>query len=139
MDPVQAPAQMETHLVFVYGTLKRGQGNHHWLAEAVFLGESTLSGAVLHDLGPFPMAIEGEGAVQGEVYGVDAAGLARLDRLEGHPRLYGRRLMALADGRAAWVYLGRRRQVRNVPPIADGCWRGPRGGGGVGKSHQPLP
>jgi gamma-glutamylcyclotransferase (GGCT)/AIG2-like uncharacterized protein YtfP len=139
MDSVQDPDGLERHLVFVYGTLKRGHGNHHWLAEAVFLGESSLHDAVLHDLGPFPMAIEGDGAVQGEVYAVDDAGLARLDRLEGTPRLYGRHHRTLADGRRAWVYLGQWRQVRNVPRIADGCWRGPRRGGGVGKSHQPLP
>ncbi len=139
MDPAQASTEVERHLVFVYGTLKRGQGNHHWLEGAVFLGEASLTGAVLHDLGPFPMAIEGDGTVHGEVYGVNEAGLARLDRLEGCPRLYARRPMALADGRRAWVYLGSWRQVRNVPRLADGCWHGPRDGGGVGKSHQPLP
>jgi gamma-glutamylcyclotransferase (GGCT)/AIG2-like uncharacterized protein YtfP len=139
MDPGQASTAVERHLVFVYGTLKRGHGNHHWLAEAVFLGTTTLRGAVLHDLGPFPMAIEGEGTVWGEVYGVDEPGLARLDRLEGCPRLYRRCRRVLADGRKAWVYLGSWRQVRNVPRVADGCWQGPRRGGGVGKSHQPLP
>ena len=77
--------------MFVYGTLKRGHGNHHWLAGAPFLGEAALPDVVLHDLGPFPMAVPGEGRVWGEVYAVDAAGLARLDRLESYPRLYDRR------------------------------------------------
>jgi len=125
-------------LVFVYGTLKRGHGNHHWLLEAPFLGEAVLPDVVLHDLGPFPMAVPGEGLVRGEVYGVDAAGLARLDRLEGYPRLYDRRPLALADGRHAWVYLGRPHQVRHVSAIADGCWRGPAPGAAVRRSQMGL-
>lgn len=111
-------------LVFVYGTLKRGHRNHDWLMGASFRGDAVLPGAVLHDLGPFPMAISGDGQVIGEVYAVDEAGLARLDHLEGCPRLYERKEMGLADGRTAWVYLGRPHQVRNVPLMPDGLWRG---------------
>ncbi|MBW4529309.1 MAG: gamma-glutamylcyclotransferase [Aphanothece saxicola GSE-SYN-MK-01-06B] len=125
-------------LVFVYGTLKRGHGNHHWLGEAPFQGEAVLPDVVLHDLGPFPMAVPGEGLVQGEVYAVDATGLARLDRLEGYPRLYDRRPLPLADGRRAWVYLGRPHQVRHVSAIADGCWRGPAPGAAVRRSQMGL-
>jgi gamma-glutamylcyclotransferase (GGCT)/AIG2-like uncharacterized protein YtfP len=125
-------------LVFVYGTLKRGHGNHHWLLDAPFLGEAVLPDVVLHDLGPFPMAVPGEGIVRGEVYRVDAAGLARLDRLEGYPRLYDRRPLPLADGRQAWVYLGRPHQVRHVSAIADGCWQGPAPGSAVRRSRMGL-
>ena len=125
-------------LVFVYGTLKRGHCNHHWLAEATFQGEAVLPDVVLHDLGPFPMAVPGEGSVWGELYAVEAAGLARLDRLEGYPRLYDRRPLRLADGRRAWVYLGRPHQVRHVSAIADGCWKGPAPGAAVRRSQMGL-
>ncbi len=125
-------------LVFVYGTLMRGHGNHHWLIDAPFQGEAALPDVVLHDLGPFPMAVPGEGLVRGEVYAVDAAGLARLDRLEGYPRLYDRQPLPLADGRRAWVYLGRPHQVRHVSVIADGCWRGPAPGAAVRRSRMGL-
>ncbi|MEA5441562.1 gamma-glutamylcyclotransferase family protein [Cyanobium gracile] len=111
-------------LVFVYGTLQRGQVNHHWLAACGFEGEGTVGGLVLHDLGPFPMAIPGSGEVHGEVYRLSAEDLVRLDRLEGYPRLYKRLPMPLGDGRWAWVYVGRPRQVRNVPAIAGGRWSG---------------
>ncbi|MEB3333081.1 MAG: gamma-glutamylcyclotransferase family protein [Synechococcaceae cyanobacterium] len=110
------------HLVFVYGTLKAGQPNHHWLTQARPLGEATLPGAVLHDLGPFPMAIRGEGRVLGELYAVDADALMQLDRLEGVPRLYERQQRPLADGRLAWVYLGRTRQVRHSVALPQGLW-----------------
>jgi len=117
MDPT-------AELVFVYGTLKRGQANHHWLSGAPWRGEIVLAGLVLHDLGPFPMAVEGEGTVRGELYAVDAAGLARLDVLEGYPRLYTRQTRPLPDGRRAWVYVGRAAQVRHAPQLPDGTWHG---------------
>ena len=112
----------EPDLVFVYGTLKRGEQNHHWLQGASWEGEAELNGVVLHDLGPFPMAVVGEGRISGEVYAVEGSGLARLDELEGYPRLYDRQVLSLNDGRRAWVYLGRPRQVRHAPVVAGGSW-----------------
>ncbi len=122
--------------MFVYGTLKRGEGNHPWLAGAPWRGEASLEGVALHDLGPFPMAVAGEGVCHGEVYAVAAATLARLDALEGHPRLYERQWHPLADGRWAWVYLGRPRQVRHSPRLADGRWRGGSPGPNRGRRRQ---
>jgi gamma-glutamylcyclotransferase (GGCT)/AIG2-like uncharacterized protein YtfP len=113
--------------VFVYGTLKRGEKNHHWLEGASFQGEAELNGVVLHDLGPFPMAVVGEGTAIGEVYAVEGSGLARLDQLEGYPRLYDRQVLSLCDGRRAWVYLGRPRQVRHAPVVTGGLWRASSG------------
>jgi len=112
----------QQQLVFVYGTLKRGEKNHHWLEGASWQGEAELPGVVLHDLGPFPMAVIGADIALGEVYAVEAKGLARLDALEGYPRLYGRRVMELVDGRRAWVYLGRPHQVRHAPVLPRGVW-----------------
>ena len=113
----------ERQLVFVYGTLKRGEKNHHWLEGASWQGEAELPGVVLHDLGPFPMAVIGAGLALGEVYAVEGSGLAKLDELEGYPRLYNRQVMELVDGRRAWVYLGRPRQVRHAPVLRGGVWR----------------
>ena len=112
----------ERQLVFVYGTLKRGEKNHHWLEGASWQGEAELSGVLLHDLGPFPMAVIGEGTAIGEVYAVEERGLARLDELEGYPRLYDRQMLSLNDGRQAWVYLGRLRQVGHAPLVVGGSW-----------------
>jgi len=115
---------MAEERVFVYGTLKRGEANHHWLAGARPLGEAGLDGVVLHDLGPFPMAVEGPGRCFGEVYALEEAALAQLDRLEGTPRLYRREMRQLLDGSWAWVYLGQPRQVRHAPLLAEGHWQG---------------
>jgi gamma-glutamylcyclotransferase (GGCT)/AIG2-like uncharacterized protein YtfP len=114
-------------LLFVYGSLKRGQRAHHLLRELPWLGQAWLPGACLHDLGPFPMAVLGEGRIQGELYGVGETDLAALDRYEGAPRLYQRHWLSLEDGRGAWVYLGRPHQVRHVAPLASGCWLAPSG------------
>jgi gamma-glutamylcyclotransferase (GGCT)/AIG2-like uncharacterized protein YtfP len=114
-------------LVFVYGTLKNGQSNHHLLAGCSFCGEARLPALALYNLGPFPMAIASNNpntVLQGELYAVSDAQLAELDRLEGAPRLYERQQHRLSDGRAVWVYVGRARQVRHVPLIPSGQWQG---------------
>jgi hypothetical protein len=72
------------------------------------------------------MAVVGEGRISGEVYAVEGSGLARLDELEGYPRLYDRQVLSLNDGRRAWVYLGRPRQVRHAPVVAGGSWHSNR-------------
>ncbi len=42
--------------VAVYGTLKHGHRNHHWLNGADMLGQDRLTGITLYDLGPYPGA-----------------------------------------------------------------------------------
>lgn len=74
-------------LLFVYGTLKRGHDNHSWIERQRFIDVArTLPLYRLHDLGGYPgmvRAREGEGlAIEGEIWEVDPAGLARLDVLE---------------------------------------------------------
>jgi gamma-glutamylcyclotransferase (GGCT)/AIG2-like uncharacterized protein YtfP len=73
-------------LVFVYGTLKRGCSNHHYLAGQEFIGgAATVPGYALYDLGGYPgmVALAGSPGVTGEVWSVDGGCLASLDELEG--------------------------------------------------------
>ena len=60
--------------------------------------------------------------IHAELYRVDAAGLARLDVLEDYPSLYDRRRLPTADGRLAWIYLGRRGQVRGCRRVPFDDW-----------------
>jgi gamma-glutamylaminecyclotransferase len=111
------------HHVFVYGTLLRGEVNHHLLRGAEWLGpHRTAPCFTLLRVGAYPGAVRGGGsAIQGEVFRVDTAGLHRLDQLEEYPRLYDRQLIPTAYGRA-WCYLYRgRRRDRRV--IQGGDWR----------------
>jgi gamma-glutamylaminecyclotransferase len=98
--------------VFVYGTLKRGFGNHKLLANAKFIGPAMLTGAhILLDSG-FPVCMPAEEGliVAGEVYEIDADTLRWLDHLEGEGRMYHRQPwhVTYADRSedVAWVYIG---------------------------------
>lgn len=74
-------------LIFVYGTLKRRGSNHRFLAGQQFMGEArTVSGYVLYSLGDYPGMVRSSDLahfVTGEVWQVDPAGVAKLDKLEG--------------------------------------------------------
>jgi gamma-glutamylaminecyclotransferase len=110
--------------LFVYGTLLRGEPNAGWLSGARFLGPcSTRAAFTLIDLGPYPaMTAAGDGVVHGELYEIDAATLARLDDFEGHPDLYRRTPLLLADGSVAQAYL-LANAAPGTPVIVSGDWR----------------
>ena len=98
--------------VFAYGTLKRAHGNHRQLEDATFLGEAVTAASYALHVDGLPMVDRSNpvSPIHGELYLVDDATFADLDRLEGHPRYYRRFLtrVSLADGtvRAAWMYFG---------------------------------
>lgn len=116
-----------THLVFVYGSLKRGFHNAPLLEEAEFMGTAlTVSPYMMLDAGAFPLLLDPSefahmrnyadffGRARGEIYKVDETMLARLDHLEGHPHFYRRSRIdvRLADEQAqlhktlaVWAYL----------------------------------
>ena len=76
-------------ILFLYGTLKRGQRNHQLLAGQHCLGPArTVPHYRLHDVGPYPGLVEDADngrAIAGELWEVDDAALARLDQFEGAP------------------------------------------------------
>ncbi|SDK16310.1 gamma-glutamylcyclotransferase family protein [Billgrantia gudaonensis] len=122
-----ALAVTRTPLVAVYGTLKRGLRNHHWLEGADYIGSDTLTGATLYDLGPCPGAkLEPSNGIEVEVYRVDARLLAGLDRLEDYrvrrpsTGLYDRTIHRTSYG-AAWLYLYNP-DVTGCPAIREGGW-----------------
>jgi len=93
------------HLIFVYGTLKRGCRNHHHLAGQKFIGAArTVPGFTLYDLGGYPGLVPhaaDRAGVSGEIWSVDADALRRLDAFEGvHEGLYRRAPLALQDPHA---------------------------------------
>lgn len=82
------------HTVFVYGTLKKYNGNHGLLASSTTepLGDAFLKGLNLvycyGDSG-FPVSYDDEGStISGELYLVDDTTLTNLDMLEGAPDMY---------------------------------------------------
>jgi gamma-glutamylaminecyclotransferase len=86
-------------ILFVYGTLMRGQKNHRLLSGQRFIGEAVTEPRYrLYDLGPYPGLVEDKErglAVTGELWEVDAVCLANLDEFEGVPDLYVRASVAV--------------------------------------------
>lgn len=93
--------------LFVYGTLKRGYGNHVVLGNAKFVDEYVLKdNYYMVDLGPFPAAIKTDsiqGTIIGELYQIDNDILKNTDRLEGYPSYYGRSIVNTKYG-DAFIY-----------------------------------
>lgn len=101
-DQVSAPT-----FIFVYGTLKRGGSNHHFMAAQRFVAEArTPPGFVLYALEGYPGMVadsSDRNGVVGEIWAIDPAGLAALDELEGVDEgLYRRARVPLAPPHDAW-------------------------------------
>jgi gamma-glutamylaminecyclotransferase len=114
------------NLIFVYGTLKRGYGNHRIMEQgnAMFLREDAAPGIVY---GPFPYARPSDNPedwIKGELYEVDDRLLARLDRLEGHPDYYTRTKVRLFSGERAEIYYYSRPLIGNSRPCEGNEWGG---------------
>ena len=89
--------------VFVYGTLRKGGENHHFLVDSKYLGEEEISGFKMFNIhGFYPAAVPSiqNSTIKGEVYEIDGYTLQKLDHLEGCPHLYKRITVATTEGPA---------------------------------------
>lgn len=105
---------MGNHLIFVYGTLKRGWGNNIIIRDQRFIGVAeTLEPAYeMYGLGGFPGVVSGNKTIKGELFEVDDTAFDRCDRLEGHPNFYKRVeipvVLTVGDElitQLAWIYI----------------------------------
>lgn len=108
--------------VFVYGTLKRGQRNHHYLAQADYVGlHLTDKCFSMYAFDDYPAVTQrGNNAVSGEVYRVNSQQLQMLDELELCPRFYQRIEIATDYGRA-WMYIVEAELCRDKKQL-NGSW-----------------
>ena len=105
-------------LVFVYGTLMRGNRNHRWMLQdnpgAEFVGEGWAEGVALYKVtSGYPgVILEAGSRTRGEVFRVDQQILRRMDDLEDEGDLYRREKVAVSldEGPTVetWVYLWNR-------------------------------
>jgi gamma-glutamylcyclotransferase (GGCT)/AIG2-like uncharacterized protein YtfP len=126
MRKQRRPSGSAAHSVlFVYGSLLMGEVNHAQLTGARKLADAlTEARFELVDLGPYPALVRGGAtSVAGELYEVTARLLAALDAFEGHPDLYRRERIRLADGREVGAYLYDAERAQPYPRIASGRWR----------------
>ena len=117
----------ETVLIAAYGTLRAGEHNERFCRNAVSRKTATIPGT-LYDTGwGFPAFVpKGETPVVVELIEIPLADWPAMDRLEGYPRMYDRRLYpaTLADGTKtkAWIYV-----MNRLPPqstvIESGDWK----------------
>lgn len=108
MDITTSPLPTKpTHLVFVYGSLKSGFGNHPILGDSPLrdVTRTVSRNFSMISMGGFPgVSKGGTYNIEGEVYEVTDEVLARLDRLESNGSFYQRYETFLANGDTAWMY-----------------------------------
>jgi len=113
-------------LIFVYGTLRRGEHNHLQLGPAQYVGEAwTAPRYELVDMGHYPALLEaGADAVRGELYDVPDSWLSHLDAFEDVPTLYERKPVRLNDAHVPGyvAYVMRREVAGSAPRISSGDW-----------------
>jgi gamma-glutamylcyclotransferase (GGCT)/AIG2-like uncharacterized protein YtfP len=63
--------KVDTHTVFVYGTLKSGfYNNDYWFKDAKLIGNDTLGGFVMINLGPYPAIAKINNPTSADYFGV---------------------------------------------------------------------
>ncbi len=114
---------MSRHLVFVYGTLKRGQRNAGFLRQAEYLGRhKTEPQYWMYQFEDYPAVCEnGRHAIHGEIYRVSDEQMQMLDDLEWYPHFYQRIEIVTRHGEA-WMYIVRAELCRGKRKIS-GNWR----------------
>jgi len=105
--------------VAVYGTLKKGFRNHHFLSNqnSHFLRKDhTGQGYALfvEDL-PFLSKREDGKGCEIEIYQIDDQTLESLDYLEGHPDFYRRQVLKMENGFPIWIYVSNVYDFSKVP------------------------
>ena len=113
-------------LVAVYGSLRKGLGNHRVIEGSEQLGTDVVKGWEMFSLGGFPGIKTGSGDIVVEVYKVVSEGIARnLDRLEGFSEqdsarnFYNKATISTAFGEAEIYTLEEGYHGDSVP---DGDW-----------------
>ena len=110
-------------LLFVYGSLKRGQANHRELRGARFVAESrTVAAFALSEVSGYPALVPGGRAISGELYELDRALLGDLDEFEGEA--YERREIRLEDDQIVIAYVARAPTLG--VPLAFDSWPPPQ-------------
>ena len=100
---------MNKHLVFVYGTLRRGGARAMSIRfpDSKFIAAANVSGS-LYDLGPYPGLLlnESNSLVIGEVYEVDDEILNKLDDFEASSNYWRKQVEISLPGHRSmcWTY-----------------------------------
>ena len=105
--------------IIVYGSLRRKQGNSHWMTNA-HGSASTSSKAIRFIIWAITRRRSREGTIHCEVYRINSSILAELDELKSNTKDYKRELIQTPYG-SAWIYLYKH-SVDGYPRITSGDW-----------------
>jgi gamma-glutamylcyclotransferase (GGCT)/AIG2-like uncharacterized protein YtfP len=113
-------------LIFVYGSLLLGMGNHGLLdnqdSELVDTFETPPEFTLL-DLGWYPgVVMVGDTSVKGELYRVSQAVWRDVEQLEGYPQFYDRTVLDTPHGPAVMYVLGED-YLSNYESVSSGDWK----------------
>ncbi len=126
-----------TTTVAVYGTLRNGYGNHWLWADdpqcTARPGTHRVAGFAMYSAwnGGFPYAVpDPESSIVAELIDVTPECMERLDRLEGYPHHYDRKVVTATaeDGSTieAWMYFATPSRAREIaaecPLVVSGDW-----------------
>ncbi|NPA54299.1 MAG: gamma-glutamylcyclotransferase [Aquificae bacterium] len=115
------------HIVFVYGTLKKGFCNHYYLRKARFLGSGRTKEKYKMTVSDIPFVSKKEkiSYIYGGIYEIDEETLKNLDILEEHPSFYKReKIKVLLNNKKeieAWIYFNEVLEGKIL--IKDGIFR----------------
>lgn len=110
---------MSKTLVAVYGSLRKGLGNHRLLEHCEQLSVERLEGWDMHSLHAFPAIVKGDSSITIELYEVCEDTFARLDMLEGYPSFYDRTQVDTSLGKS-WIYY--HHEKPNNQKVMSGDW-----------------
>lgn len=107
-------------LLAVYGSLKRGKGNHkYFLGEAEYIRTAEVNGFHMYSLGGFPGIKKGLGTIKVELY--DNYNLKSIDGLESEGSMYRREVVHTTDGEPCFIYVYLH-DVRPESKVEGGVW-----------------
>lgn len=115
--------------LITYGTLMSGQRNHWLCRNAMGIVPVTFTGTLFDTRCGFPaMILEGHTEIKAELIILPPTSIPDIDRLEGYPKLYGKKLITAKtfDGFEVhgFVYHMTRQQIRKgYILIPDGDWK----------------
>ena len=118
---------MSKRLLFAYGSLRSGFGNHCVLGKdsdllGLFKTEPVYE---MLDLGAFPGVIEGGStSITGEVWAVDDSTWNRVEVLEGYPNFYNRISFTTDYGEATMYVLDKNSFSSRGHFVKSGDWAG---------------